>query len=330
MDSVTVSINIITYGIPDFVEYTLSSLIKAGVPKGIPIRLFEDKHLDYKIAGDMSSKYKKLCDKYGVEYYRTPVWGCCQGTAQYATIRSPEDWIILLGDDVLIKKGAPESWIDRIINKYDKSSAGLIGLSWWESSDLIRKGIINDRKDILQEGFLDNVIDNPSWEIPEKLYINVHGSGFAMRRKMWEEVGGFSQNTWVWDEDISFRCWMFSRYNIFTAPGPSMIHYGGQSTQTISSNDTVELNNPRSLAVRATFGNGAAWERSWGYDKSVTSRILYMVMNEAAKNGMTLDVCELRNKPMADKIKDWRKASELYEKLTGLWFRTNDIETLGV
>ena len=87
----SISINVITYGIPEFMEYMLGSLRKAGVPENVPVRLFEDKCLDPMKADEVSAQYKAVCVKYDVEYYRTPIWGCCQGAAQYAVMNSKED-----------------------------------------------------------------------------------------------------------------------------------------------------------------------------------------------------------------------------------------------
>jgi hypothetical protein len=92
------------------------------------------------------------------------------------------------------------------------------------------------------------------------LYINVNGAGFALRRKVWEEVGGFSPKTWCFDEDIAVRCLMYSRYHIFAIAGKPSIH--------LFAGSTLDGTQPQHQ-----FSTLESWIKAWGMDKTAICKL---------------------------------------------------------
>jgi hypothetical protein len=267
MSQPTIAIGIHVYANPDRFDRLMQNILWSGVPADIKIRVFEDPKLT-DTNQEISKRYQKLCEKYNVSYYRAPSWGCIHGIVQFAVMNSPEDWFIYVPDDVLFTKGHFQGVVDHIY-KYNHTCAGMFQTPYWNAHEYKPGWPSSDYKYLWTipiekaNKFLETVPENPHWSHEDKmpyLYINVNGAGFALRRKVWEEVGGFSPKTWCFDEDIAVRCLMYSRYHIFAIAGKPSIH--------LFAGSTLDGTQPQHQ-----FSTLESWIKAWGMDKTAICKL---------------------------------------------------------
>jgi len=200
----------------------LGTLLRA-LPRDVaPITVFEDPSTE-----ETHEVFVDVCEQHRVPLRLKPEWGGMQGIIQYAVEQTPCEWFIYVPDDVLPTPGALE-WLVRWIEILPKS-VGLIQMPYWNYEDLNLGG---DRWSMFHRPDLDwlrSVPLNPHWWGPA-LYINVNGAGFALRRELWERIGGWDLRTWCLDEYIAYRMWTQTDYVCVSVPGPAWVHGGGLST----------------------------------------------------------------------------------------------------
>ena len=284
MDKPSISLGITVYANPDRLARLLHNLEWSGIPASLKIRVFEDPHDDVS-----STRYRELCRQHNVSYYRMPSWGCMHKIGQFAVMNSPEDWFIYMPDDILVTKGYLQNIID-IISKYKDSSAGLFQVPYWNAHEYTPGWPGGNYKYLWQcspesmLNFLASVPENDYWsKTKPRPYINVNGVGFVLRRQLWGEVGGFSPETWSLDEDISVRCWMYSRYNIFTMPGAPCIHLFGGTSQD-------------GTQPKHQFHTMESWIKAWGADKTGIGSLCYDAQKTLGKFTHDIDTLPMREK----------------------------------
>jgi hypothetical protein len=188
------------------------------------------------------------------------------------------DVMCLLSDDVLMKKGTIRA-VRAFWEKYSYFPIGCAQIPYWGSWDDIRRmGLLKCGDYFPIDAFYDSwrswinkVPFNDHWVngwIPRS-YINVHGCGFSLRRDVWRAVGGFSKETWCYDEDISAKVWLYTPCVIATIPGPPMVHFGGASQCGTEHPET-------------NFHTLEAWCEAWGATKEYMHRSLRKKMAERA------------------------------------------------
>ena len=245
----TIGIGMTVFNSPMRLRKILEIVDQFGRPKRCPIRVFEDPWRDH-----VAVIYEKVCKEFGVEYHRIPKdhrvvkdpatgWSCMQGSIEYAVEKTPEDWFFYFPDDVLPTPGAIGNalgWVDRL----DHTSVGAFELPYWNADDLPTEvrpwPEVNEYRWakeamwFIESDWLRKIPENPHWNGPDNAprpYVNLNGAGFLLRRKAWEMVGGFSQETWCLDEDISAKIWLRTPYSIVTVPGPAWVHHFGASLE---------------------------------------------------------------------------------------------------
>lgn len=304
LDFPSISCGITVYGNPPRLRHLLSNLRWSGIPEEITFRVFEDPK-----DRETSLEYEKICEEYKVPYYRAPSWGCMHRIGQFAVLNSPEDWFIYLPDDVLLTKGHLANIVQSIYD-YHFTSVGAFQTPYWNADELVEKYQIVGPKDKNElwrvTGFsvLNGYPENPYWsKCAPRIYVNLNGAGFILRRKAWELVGGFSPDTWCLDEDIACRIWYYTGYNIFTLPGPPLIHYFGATSADGTQPDHK-------------FWTGEAWEKAWGMDKKETHRLIRLAMEDAGGDGCLITEANDNRSPLclSDKfprrLKKWENSSE--------------------
>lgn len=214
---------------------------------------------------EVHQSFRGLAYKYNLVHIRAREWLGMQGTVQFAMNELRGDWMIYLPDDVL---PTPDSianvvrWL-RIVPDW----IGAVQVPYWNYDELF----VGKHRELMLEGSLEwlySVPINPHWYGP-CMYVNVNGAGFALRRSVWEQVGGFSQKTWCLDEDISARIWLNTNYYaIVTIPGMPWIHQCGGSTR-----DQHKFGH---YDYRESTIDG--WLDEWGIDKSTMNTRIKDVM----------------------------------------------------
>src|SRR5262245_60130484 len=213
-----VEIGICTYSAPDRLEKLLTY-----VGNSLRVIVYEDYSTE-----EMHEKYLKVCSKFQVPLKWADRWLCMNGCANFALSHCKSEWFIYLPDDVLPTPYCL-TWMERWL-KLVPDDVAAVQIPYWNYFELMRQ----DRetcRDLFEKSadWLANVPLNPNW-IGPTYYLNVNGAGFAIRKWIWEKVGGFSDKTWCLDEDISCKIWLKTDYGIMTVPGPPLVHLGGAST----------------------------------------------------------------------------------------------------
>jgi len=320
---------------PDLTAKMLESFEWSGRFKDVPVRLFVDKSpavgkmdtlstvvrgtsdTDVEKAGIIKREFKTadikkmffdLGRKYNIAVFHSRDWHCIQGSAQLATIYSPEDWILFLTEDVLMLPGFMDSVVTTV-KKYDDSSAGLFALPFvdclqelvWRRKLLTYRDELFDADDMIDK--LDKLNKEAAplfWKPPWVISYCVHGTAFLMRRRMWEICGGFSQYSWVWDHDIAMSCWMLTPYNIFLTDSPPLIHRAGGSVSVLRWNPGV--------LPAGDPGSADLYERWWNFRDQGDSRYMKMradaymeatgTATEAEAIRVSIDKCKMRERGM--------------------------------
>lgn len=215
----------------------------------------------------------ELAQEYDATLLTGNEWGCMQGNAARAMDFMPTDVVALLSDDVILTAGClrahREMW-----EKYWHFPIGAAQIPYWGNwSDVREMGHIAEQGQFYTHWrkWIDKIPNNKHWDFDgfPRIYVNVHGCGFSLRKDVWNAVGGFSPETWSYDEDIAARIWLFSPNVCVAVPGPPMVHFGGAS----------QCGNEHPDAEFHTLG---AWIDAWGYDKPVMHVAIQAKMRERA------------------------------------------------
>jgi hypothetical protein len=255
---VSAHVGITVFARPLRLARIFESFERFGWPS-VPVVVYEDPSDE-----QISTDYRQLCNRYNVLHQVASTWGCMQGIAQFALEQTKTEWFIYLPDDILPTPGSIEfvlQWL-RIIPSW----VGAVQIPYWNYESWSGR----DRESMFEGGldWLEHVPFNPHWWGPA-LYVNLNGSGFALRRSVWEQVGGFSPKTWCLDEDISCKIWLKTPDSVVaTLPGPPWIHQGGASTP-----DQFKFGH-----AHGRWSKIEGWLDEWGMEKDVTGGLCREVM----------------------------------------------------
>jgi hypothetical protein len=239
------------------------------------VRIFEDP------CGrkEVREGYARLPKQFpGIEVTHLPRWSNLHGAAQAAfeAVCAKSDWIVYLGDDVLVTPFALTNML-WFLQKNELETVGLVQFPYWNASDLTVNpvkaeyrgpSLLRTKEEMYTKdlSWLDQVPNNPHWngEGYARPYINVNGVGFAAHARTWEAIGGFSRDTWCIDECISVRVWLRSERGVVCLPGPPLVHYfAGASLSAPPPHD---------------LDTEAAWVRGMKMSKKEAGRLSYEVM----------------------------------------------------
>lgn len=262
------------------------------------------RHADWLVVEDPSDiqsniQYHRVVSRFpGVEYMRLARWSNMHGAAQEAfrlvsAGRRPADWIIYLGDDLLVTPFAISNMI-HFLRTNDPKTIALVQFPYWNAHDLTFGGYdgkgssdwhphgpdVAHRQDRFQllcskeemylqdPSWLRTIPENPHWNGPgyARPYVNVNGAGFACHRSTFQSVGGFAEGTWCLDESISVRVWQKSNRGIVCLPGPCLVHYFGGATE--------------SGPPKHDLHTAEAWTVAMGMTKEQASVLSYSRMEE--------------------------------------------------
>ncbi len=209
-----------------------------GVFTSVPIHIFEDP------CGFPGVKegYDRLASIFPVHVHHIPTWSNMHGAAQYAFEHVDAEWIIYLGDDVMVTPKALTS-VCYFLEMNELETVALVGIPYWNAHDLSEDqsereypgpALLKSKYDMYNVGYewLTKVPRNAHWEGEgfAQPYVNVNGVGFAAHRPTWESVGGFCRDTWCLDESLSVRVWTLSERSIVCLPGPPFVHFFAGAT----------------------------------------------------------------------------------------------------
>lgn len=275
---VSISVAILTYAHPDWLEDLLRSLKRFGWPP-CPVRVFRDGPGVPDVAERTDAAYQAICSEYGVPLVTLPEWGCIQANAQQALEQSPEDWVFILQDDNLATPGCIEHIFRTWEAAIESPNAGTVGLlmpPFWHMSELIEAGFASSPAGVM--ALLDEVPVNPGWGpvAGPRLYIGAHGSSFILNRQLWAGLGGFSQETWCYDEDISCKIWCYSARCVYQFNGPPFVH-----------------GKPGLVGTRPqpahTFGLSKGWVKAWRRSRDECNRLQRESMRLSGDDGCLLE-----------------------------------------
>jgi glycosyltransferase involved in cell wall biosynthesis len=225
----------------------------------------------------VAKSYDRLQDLFPVTVHHIPTWSNMHGAAQYAFEHTPAEWIVYLGDDVLVTPQALSNLVYFLQNNRLETVA-LVQPAYWNAHELTaenyseRQGpvLLNSKEEMYtrDQEWLTLVPRNKHWDGHglARPYVNVNGVGFASRRFEWLAVGGFCLDTWCLDESLSVRTWLNTRRGIVCLPGPPLVHFFGGAT--ISSPPSHDLHTHE------------AWVRGMHMTKEEAGRLSYKRMFE--------------------------------------------------
>lgn len=195
----------------------------------------------------------KFCKENMIEYVRSEKWGCMQGNGNFAMQVCGTDVVALISDDVLFSGDCLKPHEVFWKNNYS-ITVGAAQFTHWYAEQLVDRGYLESRKKFYEGNWwTKNIPQSKHWNKDgvSRIYINVHGTGFSLRRSMWEKFG-FSQEHWSYDEDISCNIWLNTdEYVTITIPGPCLLHYGGASQ---CRKDHPELQSDQCKAMEKAWG----------------------------------------------------------------------------
>jgi len=215
-----------------------------------------------------------LAEKYQCRLVTGSNWGCMQGNATLAMLNMQTDVVALLSDDIIVTPGCLRDNRRFWETYYHYPVGASVIPSWGGWTDLEKMGLIKHPLEFHEKWkeWISQVPRNEFWDFDNfpRLYVNVHGSGFAVRRDVWWAVGGCSKETWCYDEDIAARIWLYSPCVVVVAPGRPFVHFGGMSQ---CGNEHPDID----------FHTLDAWKRAWdGRDKSEIHALIREKMAERA------------------------------------------------
>lgn len=252
-----VGIVITTFRSPARLSALLANMQWAGVPHGVPIRVFEDPS-PFDDADEVHGRYKRICAEHGLDYYRAPYWCCMHGIIDYAFSLTTEDWVIYVPDDIRFTEGGLVNEYNGIL-AYGADFVGGIQAPYWNEHDLVAAGV--------SPMDLSKIPRNPHWEGSPRAYINLNGAGFAMSRKLYRIMHGWPAATWRLDEWAGWQAWKNGMV-ILTLPGPPRVHAFGGSTHLMP---------PKA----AHFADEDAWAKATGGLRPVeTAKRSYRIMEQ--------------------------------------------------
>lgn len=268
VDQMRLGVAIVTYNGPKRVAALLESL-ESERPYIDELVIQEDP-VDYP---EVHPTYGRLALQYRCTLHTGEVWGCMQGNATCAMNNTRSDIMCLLSDDVIVTRGCIKA-VREFWERYSHFPIGAAGIARWDSwDDLRRMGLIHHHEEFYPQwqSWISKVPYNDFWIngwIP-RLYVNVHGSGFSLRRDVWKAVGGFSPETWCYDEDIAAKIWLYTPCVVAAVPGPPMVHFGGASQCGTEHPET-------------RFHTIEAWYEAWGSSKELMHAAIRKRMAERA------------------------------------------------
>lgn len=226
----------------------------------------------------VSDSYDQVGRIFPIEVHHLKKWSNMHGAAQAAFEQVEADWIIYLGDDVLVTPGALSNMIF-FLRENVLQSIALVQFPYWNVHDLSSDqtereyggpALLTSKYDMYSIGleWLTDVPRHKHWDGEgfARAYVNVNGVGFAARKDVWEAVGGFCLETWCLDESISVRVWLRSPRGIVCLPGPPLVHFFAGAS--LSSPPKHDLNTE------------AAWVRGMKMSKQEAGRLSYEKMFE--------------------------------------------------
>lgn len=173
-----------------------------------------------------TAKLAETAKYFGVKHFILPKWGDVQGAAQAAFQSVPDDssWVFILADDIVVTKDTLAD-IDRWISILPEKVAGIHPIS------LDFCSTFNQERD----GFYDRFDDWYSPDIRFKGKVDCEvtyllaGTAFAIKKSVLEQLGGFNQDWYGYDHDISRKIWLSTDYIIARCITAPIIHLGGSA-----------------------------------------------------------------------------------------------------
>lgn len=230
---------------------------------------------------EVAEAYDSLGNTFNLPVAHLDKWSNMHGAAKKAfelafDAFDPE-WVIYLGDDLAVTKGALSNLI-HFVTKNELKTVSLVQPAYWNAHDFCRtvesewegpKLFWTKEKDFYAGmDWTDRVPRNPHWdgEGVARPYVNVNGVGFACKSETFRKVGGFSKISWCLDESIAFNTWTKSDQGIVCLPGPPLVHYFGASGV--------------GHHVQHDAHTEEKWIEEFGLTKHQSGEILYGIMAE--------------------------------------------------
>jgi hypothetical protein len=230
-----------------------------------------------------TDRYRSVLRNFSsVEFTKLGSWSNMHGSAmaafEIAQAEYKPEWIVYLGDDVMVTRGAL-STLFYFIERNALRTVSLVQPAYWNAHELFEEvahaerrgpGLLRAKEDMYTKdpAWLLEVPRNPHWDGEgfARPYVNVNGCGFACRADHYFRVGGFAEGTWCLDETLSVRTWLGSDQSIVCLPGPPLVHYFGAAT---------ECNPPAHDLYTAE-----RWAEAMGMTKEVANKLSYEKMFE--------------------------------------------------
>lgn len=228
--------------------------------------------------------FARLAEKYEIQHYLMPEWGCMQGSGQAMMEQTESDWIIYFPDDLLPTHGSIANmmrWIRFAEHEPHRDyRIGGIQMPYWNFEELFPDRVREECFGNPDLSWLRSVPWNHHWWGPA-YYVNINGAGFAVKRQGWQEAGGFPKKTWCLDEHLSCKYWLECGWATISVPGPPFVHAGGLSTVDQHANNRAHM--------RHSTLDG--WYDEWGPPPEGTKDALHercreVMARESARTGI--------------------------------------------
>ena len=242
-----------------------------------------------------TADFRKVLTGYPAVFRKLPAWSNMHGAAMAAfefaaEVYDPE-WVIYLGDDILVTPNALSSMISFLtLNKLE--TVGLAQFPYWNAHELCQAdnhsdrqgpGLLRTKEDMYSQdpSWLLDVPRNPHWEGEgyARPYINVNGVGFAARLSNYLDVGGFAHGTWCLDESIAVRTWLNGPLGVVCLPGPCLVHYFGAAS--VSGTPPHDLHTEERWAVAMGMSKAESARRM--YEKLEQRKAAILAETKAAQ-----------------------------------------------
>ena len=200
--------------------------------RDVVVKVFEDLH---KFAGMLQlPKFVKsymVSDKHRGRQ-RMFNWMCQSADAD-------TDIIIHCQDDAFPSKGCMTNMFNAWEAFYGTNTAA-IAFPVMHGDDLVKQKVLKCRSDLLMcLDKLDTLPRNPGWEDTgfAKVMHSVHGSGFGVRKSVFDKFGKVTEEHWAYDEDLSYQIYTKTEDVIIVIPGANLYHIGGLSGGAVPEGD---------------------------------------------------------------------------------------------